>query len=105
MTDLSETPAVPPVDPGGSERTGLAIAGALLVLIGFGGGVLAHLLAHLLGDSTGLAVGPWTVHSTLGPYAWALLVFGFVTGLIGVAFLAMARDEPKGPAVLPGFPY
>jgi hypothetical protein len=105
VTDISETPAVPPTDPGGDERLGLQIAGLLLMVLGFGVGTLANLAAHMLAGPGGSSVGPWTVHTALGPFAWALLLLGFFTGLIGIAFLVLARDAPKGPVVLPGYPY
>ena len=105
MTDLSESPAVPPMDAGGDERIGLQVAGLLLIVLGFGVGTFGNLAVHVSAGSGGTTVGPWTVHTALGPYAWAILLFGIASGLLGVAFLAIARDLPKGPAVLPGFPY
>jgi hypothetical protein len=93
------------MDPGGDERLGLQIAGVVLLIAGFGVGAFLNLALHLLAGSGGMAIGPWTIDATLGPYAWALLLFGFVTGAIGVAFLVLAREAPKGPIVLPGFPY
>jgi len=105
VTDFSETPAVPPMDPGGDERLGLQIAGAILIVLGFGVGAFLNLLVHFLAGSNGMVIGPWTVSTTLGPYGWALLLFGVATGAIGEAFLILARDARRGPTVLPGFPY
>jgi hypothetical protein len=93
------------MDPGGDDRLGLQIAGAILIVLGFGVGAFLNLAVHIAAGSGGMTIGPWTVTATMGPYAWGLLLFGFFTGVLGVAFLFLARDSRKGPIVLPGFPY
>ena len=105
MTDLNETPPVPPTDAGGDERLGLQAAGALLIVVGFGLAVIGNIVLHLTAASTGSSFGPWTIFPTMGPYAWAVLILGFGSGLLGSVFLGIARGLAKGPAVLPGFPY
>ncbi len=105
MTDLQETPAVPPMDPGGDERIGFHAAGSLLVLLGWGVGVFLNLVLHWTAPAAGRRIGPYVLFPALGPYAMALLLFGAVTGLLGIAILWIARSSPKGPLVLPGFAY
>jgi len=105
MVDIHETPAVPPMDPKGDERLGYFIAGALLILVGWIGGVVLNVLLHLLAGSGGMAVGWVRITSTLGPYAWAVVGFGLFTGAIGVVLLALGRGSPRGPLVLPGYDY
>ena len=105
VVDIYESPAVPPTDPGGDERIGLQIAGALLIVVGFGVGAFLNLGLHILAGSGSLTVGPWTFTATLGSYAWAILLLGFGTGLVGIALLWVARSARKGPFVLPGYPY
>jgi hypothetical protein len=105
MVDVHETPAVPPMDPGGDERLGYFIAGALLILLGWGGGVIANLLVHHAAGSGGMLVGWVRITSALGSYAWAVFGIGLVTGAIGVVLLALGRASPKGKLVLPGYDY
>lgn len=105
MVDVHETPAVPPMDTGGDERAGYFIAGGLLILLGWGAGVIANLVVHYAAGSTGRTLGWVRITSTLGSYAWALLGLGLVTGAIGVVLLAIARATPKGRLVLPGYDY
>ena len=105
VVDIHETPAVPPMDPGGDERLGYFIAGGLLVFLGWGLGVVANLLFHFAAGPGGRAFAWVRISSTLGPYAWAIVGFGLVTGAVGVGLLAVARASPKGPIVLPGYDY
>lgn len=105
MVDIHETPAVPPSDPGGDERYGYYIAGILLIVVGWAGGVVANLLLHWLAGSGGMRLGWFRITSTLGSYAWAVVAFGLFAGAVGVVFLALGRSSPRGPLVLPGYDY
>jgi hypothetical protein len=105
MVDLQETPATPPMDPGGDERAGYQIAGSLLIALGWGVGVVVNVVLHRLAGTEGLALGPLRVTSSFGPFAWAILGFGLFAGAIGFLTLWVARSERKAPLVLPGFPY
>ena len=105
MSDLSEMPAVPPMETGGDERAGFRAAGSLLVVLGWGFGLVVNVLVHVGAPSTGRAIGPIVVFAHLGPFAWAILLFGAFVGALGVAILAVARASPRGPLVLPGFAY
>jgi hypothetical protein len=103
--DLQETPAVPPFDPGGDERLGYFVAGTLLVLVGWVGGVALNLALHSMAGPGGLPIGPVRIDSTLGLFAQLTLGIGAFTGLIGVGILALGWRSRKGPLVLPGYPY
>lgn len=105
VVDIQETPAVPPMDPGGDERVGYSIGGGLLVFLGWGVGVIGNVLLHLMAGSAGMTVGWVRITSTFGDYAWAMLGFGLFTGAIGAVLLALARTSPKAPLVMPGYPY
>lgn len=103
--DLSETPAVAPMETGGDERIGLFLAGAVLLVVGWGFAVLLNLLLHAQAPDSGLPLGPVRVFRSLGGYAWLTLGLGLFTGAIGAAFVVLARSTAKGPFVLPGQPY
>lgn len=105
MVDIQETPAVPPMDPGGDERVGYFLAGAILVALGWGFAVLLNLWLHYMAGSGALSFGGHTITSTLGSYAWATLGFGIFVGAFGVVLIALGRTYPKGPLVLPGYDY
>lgn len=105
MVDLQETPAVPPMDPGGDERVGYFLAGALLVALGWGLAVAVNLLLHYMAGSGGRSVAGHTISSILGSYAWATLAFGLFAGAFGVVLLVLGRSAPKGQLVLPGYDY
>jgi hypothetical protein len=105
VVDLAESPAVPPEEEGGDERIGLQLAGVLLLVLGFGFGVIANLYVHNSASVSGSPFGPWTITPTLGPYAWATLAAGAVVGVLGALFLWLARFEARGPLKLPGTAY
>lgn len=105
MVDVSESPAVPPFDGQGDERAGWAIAGGLLVLLGWGLAVALNLYLHLTAPAAGVALGPIRIGSTLGAFAWLTLALGLFTGAVGAGLLVLSRSAPKGPLVLPGYPY
>jgi hypothetical protein len=103
VSELESTPPVPPWNAGGDERWGYGIGGGLLIVLGWGFGVAANVLLHLFYSSwvlDGVRIG-----RTLGPYAWGLLGFGLFTGAIGAVLVGYARRSPRGPLVLPGYPY
>jgi hypothetical protein len=105
MSDLSERPPVPPEETGGDEAIGYAIAGAVLIALGFGVGVILNVLLHQMAGTSTLAVGPWVVSGTYGPYAEAILAGGLLTGAFGLVLLALAQRTPGGRFVLPGGTY
>lgn len=105
MADLQEEPAVPPFDPQGDVRAGYFSAGALLLVLGWGFGVLANLWVHVASPESGsrwlgVYVGP-----SLGPYAGAVLGLGLFTGAFGLVLLGLGRRSPRGAVVLPGYDY
>jgi hypothetical protein len=93
------------MDPGGDERVGYFIAGGILLVLGWGFGVFVNLLLHEMAGGGGTTVGWVRITSSMGPYAWAVLAFGLVTGTLGAGLLALGRASPKGPLVLPGYNY
>ena len=96
---------MPPMDPGGDERLGYFVAGGLLVALGWGLGVVVNVLVHLMAGRQGQEFGWVHLTSTLGTYAWAVVGFGIFTGAVGVVLLGLGARSPKGPFVLPGYPY
>lgn len=96
---------MPPMDPGGDVRVGYFVAGGLLIFLGWVLGVITNVLVHAEAGSAGRALGWMRVTTTLGPYAWAVLAFGVVTGGIGVVLLALGWTAPRGKLVLPGYDY
>ena len=105
MVDLQETPAVPPMDPGGDERAGYFLAGGILIVIGWVLAVALNLLLHYMAGSAGMTVAGHRITSTLGPYAWAIFGFGLFAGAFGVILVVLGRSSAKGPLVLPGYDY
>ncbi len=105
MVDLQETPAVPPMEPGGDVRVGYFAAGSLLVVLGWGLAVVLNLVLHALAGSQGMVLGPVRITSAIGDYAWAVFGLGLFTGALGVVLIGLGRSSPRGPLVLPGYDY
>lgn len=105
MTDPSELPAVPPEDRGGDERIGYRAGGALLVVLGWGIGIVVNVLLHRLAPAGGEAIGPWRIYPALGPYALGLVGLGALAGVVGVFMIWLAQRSPRGKFVLPGTSY
>lgn len=105
VVDLQETPAVPPMDPGGDERVGYFLGGAILIGFGWGVAVALNLLLHYLAGSGGMTIDGHQISSTLGSFAWATFAFGLFSGAFGVVLVALGRSSPRGPLVLPGYDY
>ncbi len=105
MVDVRETPAVPPTDYGGDERAGYFLAGAMMIFLGWGLGVLLNVALHMAAPASGLTVAGIWFGPTIGTYAWAAVGFGLVTGLVGVGLLFVGQATPKGRLVLPGTDY
>jgi hypothetical protein len=105
MTDLSELPAVPPEERGGDERIGYRAGGILLLVVGWGLGVIANVVVHWLAPSGGEVLGPWRVYPTLGVYALGVVGLGAVAGVVGIFMLWLAQRAPRGKFVLPGYSY
>jgi len=105
VTDLQETPAVPPMDSGGDERAGYFMAGATMIFLGWGLGVLVNLGLHMAAPAGGLTVAGIWFGQTIGTYAWSALGFGLMTGAVGIGLLFVGQATPKGRLVLPGTDY
>jgi hypothetical protein len=105
VTDLNEAPAVPPEDRGGDERIGYRAGGILLVVVGWGFGIVLNLLVHWTAPTTGRLVGPWHVYPTFGVYALGALGLGVVAGVVGVFMLWLGQRSARGKFVLPGASY
>lgn len=105
MSEVDERPPVPEPDEGGDVRIGWAAGGTLFIVVGFGGLVLGNYLVHRLAPAGGLRFGPWWIDSSLGPYAWALLVLGLLMTALGAILLYLSRRATPGPFRLPGYAY
>lgn len=105
MTDLQETPATPPEEYQGDARAGYLAGGFLLLVLGWGVGVLANLLVHALASATGHAFGPFWIYPTWGVWAYGVAILGFFAGALGAAMLSLGWSMPEGPLVLPGYSY
>ena len=105
MVDVQETPATPPFDGKGDDRIGLFVAGATLMVLGWGLGIVLNLVLHWAARSGPFVL--WTVHfgPTLGAYSWAVYGLGLATGIVGVALVYEGVQAPRGPFVLPGADY
>jgi hypothetical protein len=105
MSDLQESPATPPVDFGGDQRVGMLIAGALLLVLGWGFGLLVNAALHWSAPSGGSMFWTVRIYPHWGTYAIGVGILGLFTGAFGAAMVVLSRQEPKGPLVLPGYAY
>jgi hypothetical protein len=105
MSDLNETPAVPETPTGGDERAGLYVAGATLVLLGWGVAIVLNALLHAAAPAGGVHLGVFVVYARWGAYAQATALIGLLTGGVGAGVLYTAHSAPAGPLVLPGYEY
>ena len=105
MVDVQETPATPPEEYGGDERAGFVATGVFLVIVGWGVGILLNFLVHAEASAAGQSFGPFWIDPTFGVWAWGTAIVGFFAGLLGSAMLGIGWSMPRGPLVLPGYPY
>ena len=105
VTDLQDTPPVPPEDHGGDERIGWWVAGTLCLLGGWVGAVVLNLYLHHVAPAGGSRFGPVWIGPTMGPFAWTVFAGGVGAGLFGVVLCYLASRAPRGRFVLPGQPY
>ena len=105
MTDLQDRPAVEPMDTGGDARYGFLLAGALLVVLGWGVLLALNLLLHRTAPPGGFDLGVVRVYGTLGAFGQAAALLGAGAGIVGVVLAYYGARSPKGPFVLPGAPY
>jgi len=105
VLDLEERPATPPFDSKGDARIGYLVAGGTLLFLGWVLGVLVNLLLHWEARMGPFQVGGVHFGPTMGAYAWAVFALGLAAGVLGVAFLVIARTTPRGAFVLPGADY
>jgi hypothetical protein len=105
VSDLNEMPAVAPFDAGGDDRAGLIAAGGVLVVLGWGLGIVANLYLHWAAPAGGTTLAGITIPHAIGTLGWTTFVIGLGTGALGLAMAALARSDPRGPLVLPGHSY
>jgi hypothetical protein len=105
VSDLQETPATPPEPSGGDERIGYFIAGATMIVLGWGFGVVLNVLLHWAARNAPSTAFGVHFSGSFGEYAWAAFGLGLVTGAMGAVLLGVGRATPKGPLVLPGVDY
>jgi hypothetical protein len=96
VVDVHETPATPPFDGKGDARIGFYVAGATLIVLGWGFGVILNVLLHWAARTGSYQI--WTVHFgyTIGPFSWAVFALGLVTGIIGPRSLPKRRTWRRG---------
>src|SRR4029077_2300790 len=96
VSDLSESPAVPPIETGGGERLGYFLGGGTLIALGWGVGIGLNWGLHRIAPATGMALGPLRIFASFGPFAWALAVVWLVSGGVGVHLVWPPRPPRKG---------
>lgn len=105
VVDIYNAPATPPEDYGGDERIGWQAAGVLLMVLGWGFGVVLNLVLHAIAPASGLTVFTVRIFPALGNYAIAAFGLGLFFGAFGAVLWALGRTSPRGPLVLPGYRY
>ena len=105
VADHQDSPATPPEDYGADQRIGWQAAGATLIVLGWGFGVIVNLCLHAIAPSSGLPLIWVRIFPSLGYYAWAFFGLGLFAGAFGAVLIALGRSEPRGPFVLPGYDY
>lgn len=84
---------------GGNRRAGWYAGGVILLMLGFGVGVIANLLLHAaapVGQCVQFLPGFWVCNSW-GWYATVVLVLGLFATLVGVGMVALAVQMPRAP--------
>jgi hypothetical protein len=105
VDEAEERPPVPPEDPGGDERIGWWITGALCLVFGWGVAAALNWVLHRVAGSTGFLLGPWWIGPAMGDYAWTVFGIGVAVGGFGIVLLHLASKAVPGPFRLPGFAY
>jgi hypothetical protein len=105
VVDLQESPPVPAFEAGGDERWGYFAAGGLLIGAGWGVALALNVVLHRIAPSVGIGFLGLHVGPAWGPEGAAVALFGAFTGAFGVVLIALGRNSPRGPFVLPGVEY
>lgn len=89
------------MDDSGNVRAGFLGGGALLVVLGLGGGLMLNLLLHSFAPSSGIDLFLVKVYPGWSLYASLVAVGGIVASIIGMGMLWVGFDYPPGPIGLP----
>ena len=85
----------------GNQRAGFIVAGLLLVLLGWGVGVVANYVLHAVAPSGGIPLGLVTVYPGWSWYATFVLILGVFATLLGLGMFYLAMQKPRAPVHLP----